>query len=82
MPRNTTKGTKQLAAALDAALVEEFDRFCAARGETKRHHLYLGLRRHLASPPPPPARVVGPPLPPVAAAAAPTPKRRSRRVSR
>ena len=68
MTRRTTKGTKQLAAELNASVVDEFKGFCKARGESLRYHMELALRRHMANPPPrqepaplPPA----PPLPPV-----------------
>jgi len=63
--RKSTKGTKQLGAEVSSELVDEFKRFCAARGETVRHHLELAMRRHLANPPPAPELPPLPPFPPV-----------------
>ena len=60
-----TKGTKQLGVEMSEGLFDEFKAFCAARGETVRHHLELAIRRHMNTPPPPPQRVETPPLPPV-----------------
>lgn len=62
MGRQVAKGTGQLAAQLDEALLAEFRAWVAGRGETLRAHLEMALRRHMDSPPPP-FKPEAPPLP-------------------
>jgi hypothetical protein len=73
MPRNSTKGTVQLGAELDAKLVEAFKAFVKQRGESVRFHLEMAMRRHLAFPPPPTEPPPLPPIPPLPPVGTPAP---------
>jgi hypothetical protein len=64
MARNETKGTKQLATTVDAALFDEFKAWVEGRGEKVRAHVEMAIRRHMDAPPPP-FKPEAPPLPPV-----------------
>ena len=79
MAQKATKGTAQLGAEVDAALLREFRAFVRGRGEKFRDHLEMAARRHMDNPPPPLKPAV-PPLPPVPPADAPAePKRRGKK---
>ena len=66
--RRATPGTRQLNLEVDEKLLEEFEAFISARGQTKRFAVEKAMRRHLDSPPPvlpDPALPPGEPDPPV-----------------
>lgn len=56
MPKNPTKGTKQVLLELPESLVEQAKEFASSRGETFKQMVIEAIRRHMAypSPPPPP----------------------------